>query len=150
MANNGYDYEADGGVFSNNPSLVAYDQVRLAYPHHQYLFVSLRTGLPDEHKVEPPAAFESSGVIEGLIPTLKIALTSHFLLTQIQIRFRTEQGIFPGGDYFRYNIRLTEDKRLFDVSAKNIQNIQIMGQDMIRENQERINQLVTLLKKIKS
>ncbi len=146
-----HNYGVDAAIFINNPTLQAYLDAKALYPHHQYLIVSLGTGvnIPSK-KFMKRSEFEHFGFINGIIPVVTAAYAYHAQQTEYQMRMLMKEKSAAIVGYFRFNIKLKTPQRAFDGSKKNLKKINSLASLMVRRNLNNLNSLVQILNTIRS
>ena len=132
---------ADGGLFANNPAMVALTRAMLWHPGETYLAISLGTGA-----LEAPFnidRLESAGALEQLAPVLSMEMDGGMdetvaamdaALGSMHVRINISLGIDPGGGLV--------DEAFDDASPANIAQLSKLAQTLIASETPTIDKLL--------
>lgn len=146
---NSTDYYAliDGGVFANNPAMCAFVEAKSNYPHEDdFLVVSLGTG-----ELTRPLPYEKAKDW-GLAAWAKPLLSVIFDGVSGTVDYQLKRLLPPGKDgirrYYRFQARLDKpNDDLDDVSPGNIRALRLLGEALIRDNDQTLDILCDQLTK---
>jgi hypothetical protein len=138
----------DGGVFANNPAMCALASARKLYPKHsRFLIVSLGTG--ETQREIPYGEAKNWGLMGWARPLLYVIFDG----VADAIHYQLSQE-FSGRDYFRFQIDLSNDfddgnapnDDMDDARRENIQKLEAVAEELIRNERGNLNRLVGQLK----
>ena len=150
-----FNYAIDGAMFANNPTLQAYFDAMLYFPYRKFVIVSLGTGYYEESKdLSHPSIFENLGFIDGLLPTFDLSFKLQAQQTDRQMRRIVNKQPKLIMAYYRFNVELDSKEfksfSYYDGSVTNIKNIENKGKEMLKKNNQSLNDLVKILNEIKN
>ena len=133
----------DGGVFANDPTLIAYLQaVREGFSEQQISILSLGTGFHYNKYIYKDA--ETWGLKDWLDPRRGIPLLSVLLEAPAKSTSRLMQKSFPG-KYFRIDGDLGEKLSLDDASPTAIKKIDVAASAIVQDNLVEINRFADII-----
>lgn len=131
----------DGGMFANNPAMIAYFEARKLYPHaRRFIIVSLGTGATRRHFTYDD--IKSWGYLEWVNPAIGVQIYS--MSSDGQSRAVLHQlAHIPEVRLYRFNATLNErcSEAIDDVSSDNMAGLTEVADLIIRENSSRITEL---------
>ncbi|MCA0456557.1 MAG: patatin-like phospholipase family protein [Chloroflexi bacterium] len=137
----------DGGVFANNPSMCAYvDAMSQESRPSDVLVVSLGTGVLTRRLPYDEAC--GWGAAQWVIPIISVLMDGNSETVDYQMR--TVLGANAGGKkrYFRFQTRLNEGMDdMDDASRTNIRVLKLLGEQLVSESAEQLDQVCKLLSK---
>lgn len=134
----------DGGVFANNPAMCAFIEAHTMYPQtHEFIVVSLGTG-----QLTKPIPYDDAkgwGLVNWARPILNVVFDGVNDTVDYQLnKLLSSRNGFRR--YYRFQARLDEDTEALDnVSPKNIRNLKLIGEDIVRDNKHEIELLAQQL-----
>lgn len=135
----------DGGVFANNPSMCAYVDAMSKDPRPtDVLVVSLGTGVLTRRLPYDDA--KSWGAAQWVIPVISVLMDGNSETVDYQMR--TVLGANSGNKkrYFRFQTRLNEGMDdMDDASRTNIRVLKLLGEQLVNESAEQLDQVCKLL-----
>ncbi|MCB0728551.1 MAG: patatin-like phospholipase family protein [Ignavibacteriae bacterium] len=144
-ANPPADYFAliDGGVFANNPAMCAYAEAKKVFGNEDdIMLVSVGTG---QHTRSIP--YEESkdwGLLEWARPMLSVVFDGVSATVDYQLnQLLTDSNL---KNYFRFQTMLESgNDDMDDVTKTNIRALKRKGSEMVKQNEDRFNELVKIL-----
>lgn len=137
----------DGGVFANNPAMVAYvDALSLYQDHDKVMMVSLGTGR-SERKI-PYAQAQRWGLFGWALPAIDILKSGANESVDYQMRQVLNQSgtAMDASRYFRFQVRLHDDEDDMDnASQRNLDNLERIARGHILHHEETFNRMCSLL-----
>jgi patatin-like phospholipase/acyl hydrolase len=143
---NSNDYYAlvDGGVFANNPAMCAYVEAKAIFEDEtDFLIVSVGTG--ENTKSMPYDQVKSWGVFKWAQPVLEVVFdgindTIDYQLAQLlNLKGKPKR-------YYRFQITLSNVREdLDDCSETNVRGLKLLGEEMVRKNNDALNEVCQLL-----
>lgn len=132
----------DGGVFACNPALCALAQARNMYPlEKEFFVVSLGTGL--ENNDRPCSEIYGWGIVNWAVPITGVMLNSSSATVNYQMR-----ALVGNANYARFQVRLPKQSAGMDhASEENMQQLQAIARQSIREQSAEIGRVCRILKK---
>ncbi|HMQ68734.1 MAG TPA: CBASS cGAMP-activated phospholipase [Ignavibacteria bacterium] len=149
-ANPPADYFAliDGGVFANNPAMCAYAEAKKVFGNEEdIILVSVGTG---QHTRSIP--YDESrdwGLLEWARPMLSVVFDGVSATVDYQLnQLLTDSNL---KNYFRFQTMLESgNDDMDDVTKTNIRALKRKGSEMVKQNEDRFNELIKLLSENKS
>jgi uncharacterized protein len=131
----------DGGVFANNPSLVALTEARSVYQHtHDFLLLSLGTG-----SVTRPYLYRKAknwGLIGWARPILDVVFDGISDAIDQQIRVLLNPTRHSPKMYYRIQTKLDKNRgSMDDVTPDNIKILKLIGESIVKERQYEIDEI---------
>ena len=144
-ANPPADYFAliDGGVFANNPAMCAYAEAKKVFGNEDdIMLVSVGTG---QHTRSIP--YEESkdwGLLEWARPMLSVVFDGVSATVDYQLnQLLTDSNL---KNYFRFQTMLESgNDDMDDVTKTNIRALKRKGSEMVKQNEDRFNELIKIL-----
>ena len=146
---NSTDYFAliDGGVFANNPAMCAFVEAKSIYSHEDdFLVVSLGTG--ELTRTLPYEKAKHWGLAAWAKPLLSVIFDG----VSDTVDYQLKRLLPPGKDgrirYYRFQARLDKpNDDMDDVSPENIRSLSLLGEALIRDNDQTLDILCDQLTK---
>lgn len=135
----------DGGIFANNPAMIAYFEARKLFPGaKRYVILSLGTGRTRRHFSYD--TMKSWGYIEWVNPANGVPIYSMSSDGQSRAVLHQLEHI-PEVRLFRLNGELNErsTESLDDVSSENLAGLAEVADEIIDRNQDALSEIVDLL-----
>jgi patatin-like phospholipase/acyl hydrolase len=130
----------DGGLYANNPSMLALTQVARHHADSDVLVVSLGTGRT------PAEAMSEDGQDWGLARWAKPLL--HIVANGTNKVIDMELQHFLGSErYFRFQADLPEECDLDDASPERFQDLRRLGEDLVTKMSSDLDKVCSLLKR---
>lgn len=135
----------DGSMQANNPGLCAFVEARDKHPEHRdFMMVSLGTG-----ETRKPIDYEEArawGLAGWAQHLMEITFDAMSSTVDYQLRHLLPTCSDGEQHYYRFETRLdTENEALDNSSPKNVARLKELAQEMVRENDARIDRIVELL-----
>lgn len=132
-------YFIDGGVFANNPSLIALTEARLSFPHEtDFLLVSLGSGV-----LNKPILYEEVkgwGVAQWARPILDVVFDGIADTVDHELKHSLHRADGMANRYYRFQTQLTEEMKAFDdTSEQNFAALEELGQQLVDDNDETLD-----------
>jgi predicted acylesterase/phospholipase RssA len=144
VSQSGTFYFVDGGVFANNPAMLALVEARLLFPDESdFLLVSLGSGSLTHHiKCEEVKRW---GVVQWARPLLNVVFDGVADAVGYQLeRLLPMMGGRNG--YYRFQTTLTEATGAFDdASDENFAASERLGEALVKDNEEQLGLICTEL-----
>ncbi|GHT97133.1 hypothetical protein FACS1894126_0540 [Alphaproteobacteria bacterium] len=123
----------DGGVFANNPALVAYQEARLLFPKSRIILLSLGTG--DHNYMDPNLESTDRG---NLFWAKKYSTVTNSAMTAYTHQSLTEKSSVDKLDYFRVNPHLMQYlcNSMDNTSPANIERLETYANRSIADNKD--------------
>jgi hypothetical protein len=137
-------YFVDGGVFANNPAMLALVEARLLFPDESdFLLVSLGSGSLTHHiKCEEVKRW---GVVQWARPLLNVVFDGVADAVDYQLE-RLLPMMGGGNGYYGFQTTLTEATGAFDdTSDENFAALERLGEALVKDNEEQLEQICTEL-----
>ncbi|MCS6954340.1 MAG: CBASS cGAMP-activated phospholipase [Bryobacterales bacterium] len=136
----------DGGVYANNPAMCGYVEARVTHPEaDDFLLVSLGTGETTRRLRYEDV--KSWGLASWAQPILQVVFDGVSSTVDYQLR----QLLGPrNGErrYFRFQTRLDPGcDDMDDASADNVRTLRLLGEKLVRDQQDDLDELCPLLLK---
>ncbi|CAG8694527.1 16768_t:CDS:1 [Dentiscutata erythropus] len=123
----GSNYFVDGGVFSNNPTVMAYLEAKRMFPNSKFVVVSLGTG----YYKEPLEAYKDSGVIQWIRPLIDLLFNSELDNNDNTMKLLAK---IDSTTYHRIQLKLSKDNSSLDnVSEKEVSKLTKLANDIIND-----------------
>lgn len=136
----------DGGIYANNPALIALRYAMKLYPSKKYILVSIGTGM---HILKLTLKdVKDWGEVSWAIDLVGLIIDSssmdiHNLLILIA-SYKYNDELY----YFRYNIKISSQHQgLSNVSQKNFNALRKYGKEIVVNNKQELDLLIEALKK---
>jgi patatin-like phospholipase/acyl hydrolase len=134
----------DGGVFANNPSMIALVEARRLFPEEEdFLLVSLGSGA-----MHNPLQYEQVrgwGVAQWARPILNVVFAGIADAVDYQL-WHLLPMMGGGNGYYRFQAALTKETGAFDnTTAGNFAALERLGDQLIRENEAQLDQVCAQL-----
>ena len=132
----------DGGVFASNPALCAYAQARNLHPdEEEFLVVSLGTGLQVHNR--HCSKVDNWGIMKWAAPISAVMINSSSASVNYQMK-----TILGYENYIRFQLQLDDDAtEMDDASEKNMEKLDVLARQAVRQNSSTIDSLCRILKK---
>jgi predicted acylesterase/phospholipase RssA len=137
-------YFVDGGVYANNPAMIALVEARRMFPDEgEFLLVSLGSGsLSHALKCEQVKGW---GVAQWARPILNVVFDGIADAVDYQL-WHLLPMMGQGNGYYRFQSVLTEATGAFDnTSEAHFERLEKLGQDLIEANEEKLAQICARL-----
>ncbi|CAG8727927.1 2110_t:CDS:1, partial [Dentiscutata erythropus] len=135
----GTNYFIDGGVFSNNPTVVAYLEAKKMYPNSKFVVVSLGTG----YYKEPLECYKNCGIVQWLKPLINLLFNSEVDNHDTIMKHFAK---FDGTRYFRIQLQLTkDDNTIDDASEKEAIKLTKLAYEAIDDPKNNFKEIIDLL-----
>jgi predicted acylesterase/phospholipase RssA len=128
----------DGGLYANNPSVLALTQVASRHTGSDVLVVSLGTGRIPAQPVDEEG--QDWGLARWVKPLLHIVASGTNRLIDLELEH------FLGTErYFRFQAQLPEECELDDATPKTFQGLRNVGEDLVRNSSDDLDKVCALL-----
>ena len=128
----------DGGLYANNPSVLALTQVASRHTGSDVMVISLGTGRT------PAQPLDEQGQDWGLARWVKPLL--HIVASRTNRLIDLELEHFLGAErYFRFQAQLPEECELDDTTPKTFQSLRNVGEDLVTNSSDDLDKVCTLL-----
>jgi uncharacterized protein len=137
-------YFVDGGIFANNPAMLALVEARRMFPDERdFLLVSLGSGsLSHALKCEQVRGW---GVAQWARPILNVVFDGIADAVDYQL-WHLLPMMGGGNGYYRFQSTLTQETGAFDnTTDEHFEKLEKLGETMIRENEEKLEQICSQL-----
>ncbi len=131
----------DGGVFANNPGMLAVLEARTLYPEvERFNVISIGTGYTKRsHDIDD---VESWGIYQWMSPGKNVPLLTTMMSGQSDTVHFTLSSL-ENVNYYRFNILLDPERSgMDDVSPENIAYLQHMGHRCVSDNKALLHQCI--------
>jgi patatin-like phospholipase/acyl hydrolase len=138
----------DGGVYVNNPSLLAYQEARAEFPHSKIIMLSLGTGEHDYNDENEYSSHRGKLYWAQRYPTISIEGTSRYIHYIMDKKSESDLELL---DYFRINPKLHKKLMIMDgTSKKYIDDLTSSAVSIIDEknNRSTFNSFVNFMKNL--
>lgn len=130
----------DGGIFANNPAMCAFAEAMKFHPQADILMVSLGTGARTVEIVYEKAI--NWGLLEWVRPLIYLMMNGNNETVDYQLReiFSAREG----SAYYRFQIDLPHDpdiQELDNVSPANIRNLEKLAEQLIHNENNKLNEI---------
>ena len=137
----------DGGVFANNPAMVAYvDALSLYHDYDRIMMVSLGTGR-SERKI-PYSQAQRWGLFGWALPAIDILKSGANESVDYQMRQVLNQtdSAMDASRYFRFQVRLRDDEDDMDnANPRNLDNLERIARGYLLHHEEEFDRMCNLL-----
>jgi patatin-like phospholipase/acyl hydrolase len=140
LSQTGTYYFVDGGIFANNPAMLALVEARLMFPEEgDFLLVSLGSGTLTRHiKCEEVKRW---GVVQWARPILNVVFDGVADTVDYQLE-RLLPMMGGGNGYYRFQTTLTKATGAFDdTSAENFEALERLGEALVKDNEAKLDQI---------
>ncbi|CAG8498848.1 3238_t:CDS:1 [Scutellospora calospora] len=135
----GTKYFIDGGVFQNNPTVIAYLEAKKKFPNAKFVVVSLGTG----YFKTPLEMYKDSGVVQWVKPLIDILFNAELDNDDATMKFLAE---FDGTSYYRIQPQLSmEDYSISNTSTKETDRLIAFGDEIIKNPNYKLDEIINLL-----
>jgi patatin-like phospholipase/acyl hydrolase len=130
----------DGGVFANNPTMCAFVDAKIAHPDADFMVVSLGTGqLTREFTYDIAKHW---GMIQWVQPIINILMQGVSETVGFQMQQLLPDTYDGRQRYYRFQAPLIEgNDDMDDASRTNMRVLQLVAEDLIRDNDGALNRL---------
>ncbi len=138
-------YFIDGGVFANNPAMIALTEAKIMFPKEtDFLMVSLGSGVLND-----PLSYDKVkgwGVAQWARPILNVVFDGVADTVDHQLEHLLKVSTDKSNRYFRFQTMLTKQTEAFDnTTPENFKALEILGAKIIKDNNKQLDILCKLL-----
>ncbi|MEH1847411.1 MAG: patatin-like phospholipase family protein [Nostoc sp.] len=143
----------DGGIFINNPAMDLFIKAKVLYPEaKQFVLVSLGTGnFFESHPYLKKAGFLgwARPLFSYMMKGVSITVNDH--LEKLLKDPKLDNDSIPsdlnkGSKYYRFETSFNEDIAMDAITKIDIEKLQMLGNKLVKENEDNIDKLLNLLK----